>query len=182
VPGNWCPSRTETPAVKFRFGLSGRSGSSVIPHTPAPSPTAGSVQMQMSLTETVLDTKLLSPPEYVNPHDAIGIRGVDIVTCVNRSPSLSTSAVARSAHSATRHGPASSNSDTVRQKPTFLMPFAGISPTGSVTAPIAAVEPFFGQDRMSMLIWRLKQYGLQERVDYEESLRMGFSANAWTSD
>jgi hypothetical protein len=62
------------------------------------------------------------------------------------------------------------------------MPFAGISPTGSVTAPIAAVEPFFGQDRMSMLIWRLKQYGLQERVDYEESLRMGFSANAWTSD
>lgn len=43
-------------------------------------------------------------------------------------------------------------------------------------------EPFFGQDRMSMLIWRLKQYGLRERVDYEESLRMGFSANAWTSD
>ena len=32
-------------------------------------------------------------------------------------------------------------------------------------------EPFFGQDRMDMLIWRLKQYGLEERADYEPSLR-----------
>ena len=32
-------------------------------------------------------------------------------------------------------------------------------------------EPFFGQDRMEMLIWRLKQYGLTERADYEPSLR-----------
>lgn len=32
-------------------------------------------------------------------------------------------------------------------------------------------EPFFGQDRMDMLIWRLKQYGLQEREDYKPSLR-----------
>ena len=32
-------------------------------------------------------------------------------------------------------------------------------------------EPFFGQDRMDMLVWRLKQYGLKERADYEPSLR-----------
>lgn len=32
-------------------------------------------------------------------------------------------------------------------------------------------EPFFGQDRMDMLVWRLKQYGLTERVGYEPSLR-----------
>ena len=32
-------------------------------------------------------------------------------------------------------------------------------------------EPFFGQDRMDMLVWRLKQYGLTERADYEPSLR-----------
>jgi 2-hydroxychromene-2-carboxylate isomerase len=32
-------------------------------------------------------------------------------------------------------------------------------------------EPFFGQDRMDMLVWRLKQYGLEERADYEPSLR-----------
>jgi len=32
-------------------------------------------------------------------------------------------------------------------------------------------EPFFGQDRMEMLLWRLKQYGLTERADYEPSLR-----------
>ncbi len=32
-------------------------------------------------------------------------------------------------------------------------------------------EPFFGQDRIEMLIWRLKQYGLTERADYEPSLR-----------
>ncbi len=32
-------------------------------------------------------------------------------------------------------------------------------------------EPFFGQDRMDMLIWRLKQYGLTERDEYEPSLR-----------
>jgi hypothetical protein len=32
-------------------------------------------------------------------------------------------------------------------------------------------ELFFGQDRMEMLIWRLKQYGLTERADYEPSLR-----------
>jgi 2-hydroxychromene-2-carboxylate isomerase len=43
-------------------------------------------------------------------------------------------------------------------------------------------EPFFGQDRMSMLVWRLEQYGLREREDYEPSLRMGYSANAWASD
>ena len=43
-------------------------------------------------------------------------------------------------------------------------------------------EPFFGQDRMSMLLWRLEQYGLREREDYVPSLRMGYSANAWASD
>ena len=32
-------------------------------------------------------------------------------------------------------------------------------------------EPFFGQDRMDMLIWRLEQYGLRERADYQPSLR-----------
>jgi 2-hydroxychromene-2-carboxylate isomerase len=32
-------------------------------------------------------------------------------------------------------------------------------------------EPFFGQDRMDMLIWRLKQYGLKARADYEPSLQ-----------
>jgi 2-hydroxychromene-2-carboxylate isomerase len=32
-------------------------------------------------------------------------------------------------------------------------------------------EPFFGQDRMDQLVWRLKQYGLTERADYEPSLR-----------
>ena len=32
-------------------------------------------------------------------------------------------------------------------------------------------EPFFGQDRMDMLIWRLAQYGLTERADYQPSLR-----------
>jgi 2-hydroxychromene-2-carboxylate isomerase len=32
-------------------------------------------------------------------------------------------------------------------------------------------EPFFGQDRMDMLVWRLKQYGLAEREDYDPSLR-----------
>jgi 2-hydroxychromene-2-carboxylate isomerase len=32
-------------------------------------------------------------------------------------------------------------------------------------------EPFFGQDRIDMLIWRLKQYGLTEREDYVPSLR-----------
>ena len=32
-------------------------------------------------------------------------------------------------------------------------------------------EPFFGQDRMDMLIWRLKQYGLTERADREPGLR-----------
>jgi 2-hydroxychromene-2-carboxylate isomerase len=32
-------------------------------------------------------------------------------------------------------------------------------------------EPFFGQDRIDMLIWRLKQYGLRVRADYEPSLR-----------
>jgi 2-hydroxychromene-2-carboxylate isomerase len=32
-------------------------------------------------------------------------------------------------------------------------------------------EPFFGQDRMDMLVWRLKQYGLEEKADYEPSLR-----------
>ena len=28
-------------------------------------------------------------------------------------------------------------------------------------------EPFFGQDRMDMLIWRLKQHGLTERTEAE---------------
>jgi hypothetical protein len=32
-------------------------------------------------------------------------------------------------------------------------------------------EPFFGQDRMDQLVWRLKQYGLTVRADYEPSLR-----------
>jgi len=32
-------------------------------------------------------------------------------------------------------------------------------------------EPFFGQDRVDMLVWRLKQHGLRERADYEPSLR-----------
>jgi 2-hydroxychromene-2-carboxylate isomerase len=32
-------------------------------------------------------------------------------------------------------------------------------------------EPFFGQDRIDMLLWRLAQYGLKERADYEPSLR-----------
>jgi len=32
-------------------------------------------------------------------------------------------------------------------------------------------EPLFGQDRMEMLIWRLKQNGLTERADYDPSLR-----------
>jgi 2-hydroxychromene-2-carboxylate isomerase len=40
-------------------------------------------------------------------------------------------------------------------------------------------EPFFGQDRMDQLIWRLKQYGLTERADYEPSLRTTLNPN-WT--
>jgi 2-hydroxychromene-2-carboxylate isomerase len=36
-------------------------------------------------------------------------------------------------------------------------------------------EPFFGQDRMAMLIWRLKQHGLTERPDYKPSLRAGIT-------
>lgn len=32
-------------------------------------------------------------------------------------------------------------------------------------------EPFFGQDRMDLLVWRLKLYGLKERADYEPTLR-----------
>ena len=35
-------------------------------------------------------------------------------------------------------------------------------------------EPFFGQDRMDMLIWRLQQHGLTERADYEPDYRDTF--------
>jgi hypothetical protein len=35
----------------------------------------------------------------------------------------------------------------------------------------SGMNRFFGQDRIDMLVWRLKQYGLRERADYEPSLR-----------
>ena len=38
-------------------------------------------------------------------------------------------------------------------------------------------EPFFGQDRMSMLIWRLKQYGLRDKADYTPTLQRGVAGN-----
>ncbi len=43
-------------------------------------------------------------------------------------------------------------------------------------------EPFFGQDRMGQLVWRMEQYGLRERADYEPSLRKTSVAGDWGSD
>lgn len=43
-------------------------------------------------------------------------------------------------------------------------------------------EPFFGQDRMSQLVWRMEQYGLRERDDYKPSLRKIEVAGDWGSD
>jgi hypothetical protein len=42
-------------------------------------------------------------------------------------------------------------------------------------------EPFFGQDRMGELVWRLKQYGMGEKADYKPSLRTDVVGN-WGSD
>ena len=42
-------------------------------------------------------------------------------------------------------------------------------------------EPFFGQDRMGQLVWRLKQYGLREKADYKPSPRAGIAGD-WGSD
>ena len=43
-------------------------------------------------------------------------------------------------------------------------------------------EPFFGQDRMAQLVWRMEQYGLREREDYKPSLRKTSVAGNWGSD
>jgi hypothetical protein len=40
-------------------------------------------------------------------------------------------------------------------------------------------EPFFGQDRIAHLIYRLEQYGLTEREDYEPSTRARNNPDFW---
>ena len=42
---------------------------------------------------------------------------------------------------------------------------AALDATGHWGVPVLAVdgEPFFGQDRIDMVVWRLKQKGLQPR-------------------
>jgi hypothetical protein len=35
---------------------------------------------------------------------------------------------------------------------------------------------------MGQLVWRLKQYGLKQRPDYEPTLRPGMAPDFWISD
>jgi 2-hydroxychromene-2-carboxylate isomerase len=50
---------------------------------------------------------------------------------------------------------------------------------GGVPNFIFQNEPFFGQDRINLLIWRLKQHGLREREDYKPSTRAQGNPNFW---
>ncbi len=50
---------------------------------------------------------------------------------------------------------------------------------GGVPNFIFQNEPFFGQDRINLLIWRLKQHGLREREDYVPSTRAQGNPNFW---
>jgi 2-hydroxychromene-2-carboxylate isomerase len=50
---------------------------------------------------------------------------------------------------------------------------------GGVPQFIFRNEPFFGQDRINLLIWRLKQYGLREREDYKPSTRAQGNPYFW---